>query len=103
MAITNGYLSLEDFKAEAFHEPQDTTSDVAIERIINAVSRKIDEWCFTRFYTTTADETYYYTAAESGKLYTDDILSLTTLATDEDGDRTYEVTWASTDYDLNPV
>ena len=32
----------------------------------------------------------------------DDLLSVTTLKTDEDGDRTYEITWATTDYDLMP-
>lgn len=31
------------------------------------------------------------------------LLSLTTLTSDEDGDGTYEVTWASTDYRLDPT
>jgi hypothetical protein len=32
----------------------------------------------------------------------DDLLSLTTLKTDEDGDRTFERTWTSDDYELWP-
>jgi hypothetical protein len=32
----------------------------------------------------------------------EDLLTVTTLKTDADGDRTYESTWAATDYDLEP-
>ena len=32
----------------------------------------------------------------------EDLLTVTTLKTDADGDRTYESTWATTDYDLEP-
>ncbi len=32
----------------------------------------------------------------------DDLLSVTTLATDDDGGRTWATTWASTDYELVP-
>jgi hypothetical protein len=32
----------------------------------------------------------------------DDLLSITTLKTDEDADRVYEITWSASDYDLEP-
>ena len=102
MAITNGYTTLEDFKAKYLPDAQDTDDDFYIEMIITMVSREIDRYCDRHFYRNTVDETHYYTAREPNILYTEDIASITTLKTDEDGDRTYEVTWATTDYDLLP-
>jgi hypothetical protein len=74
-----------------------------LDSVITAVSRLIDQYCGRRFYTTSSDETRYYTAVDAGLfLCPDDIVSLTMLATDGDGDRVYEDTWAATDYDLEP-
>ncbi len=80
-------------------EPVD---DGMLERIVEGVSRSIDEYTGHRFYRPSSDETRYYTAEESTALVIDDVGSLTTLATDSDGDRTYENTWTATDYDLMP-
>ena len=102
MAVTNGYSDLEYFKQRFFPDPQDTTDDDLIEGIITAVSRWMDAFCSRRFYRNSSDEARYYTATEPTVIYTDDIASVTSLKTDDDGDRTYEVTWATTDYDLLP-
>lgn len=81
----------------------DQTDDAILESMINAVSRMIDRECKRRFYTTDSDETRYYTAKDARQLWPeDDILSVTTLKTDPDGDRVYEETWETTDYDLWP-
>lgn len=82
----------------------DTSNDTDLGNIITAVSAWINNYCGRRFYSTAADETKYYTADLPDVLFCgDDILSVTTLATDDDGDRTYETTWATTDYDLLPL
>ncbi len=82
----------------------DLTDDATLEAAIEAVSRWIDEHCGWRFYTTASDETRYYTAERARKLeIPEGLLTLTTLACDQDGDRTYEETWAATDYDLTPA
>ena len=44
-----------------------------------------------------------YTALDPKSLTVNDLVSLTTLKTDEDGDGTYEITWATTDYVLEPL
>lgn len=75
---------------------------MVIESLVEAASRYIDRVTWRRFYTTTNDETRTFTAKSGEVVYTDDIISITTLKTDEDGDRTYETTWATTDYDLLP-
>ncbi len=101
MAITNGYTTLATLKARL--GIADIADDATLEAVITAVSRWIDRYCGRRFYTTASDEIRYYTAAQSDQLLTDDIVSVTGLVTDEDGDRVYETTWAATDYDLEPA
>jgi hypothetical protein len=100
MALVNGYVSLPELKGQL--GVVDANSDAALERVIGTVSRWIDKWCGRRFWVNAADEARYYTARFSHTVYTDDIVSVTTLGTDDDGDRAYENTWASTDYDLRP-
>jgi hypothetical protein len=99
MGILSGYTSLEVLKARL--GISDGTDDAALEAVITAVSRAIDDYCGRRFYA--ASETRYFTARHGDRLMVDDLLSVTSLATDDDGDRTYETVWAATDYDLEPA
>lgn len=104
MAITNGYTSLNVYKQRFYDEGMgDTKDDAAIEAVITAVSRSIDNICWQRFFTTAANETRYFTADFAGWLRLPErIISVNTLKTDNDNDRTYESTWTVTDYDLMP-
>ncbi len=103
MAATNPYCSLTELRARLQFSSTDTADDTILESIMTAVSRMIDNYTGRRFYRNSEDETRYYTAEFGDVLYCpDDIGSLTSLKTDEDGDRTYETTWADTDYDLEP-
>jgi len=109
MTITNGYATLAEYKTYVVARGQassistDASDDAMIEDIIEAVSRYIDRETGRHFYS--ASETRYYTSIESDTLYIDDLSTATgfLLYTDDDGDRTYENTWASTDYDLLPL
>jgi hypothetical protein len=104
MAITNGYITLAELKRRMDLSIGSTANDADMEATITAVSRLIDQQTHRRFYTTDSDETRYYTADERNYLMPgDDIISITALYTDNDGNRTYEYTWAATDYDLCPV
>ncbi len=102
MAITNGYVTLKEVKK--FLELDDFEDDAELEVNIETISRAIDSITWRRFYATT--ETRYYTPARHDTLSVDDLLDITgvsgSLKTDGDGDRTYENTWAITDYDLMP-
>ncbi len=101
MTITNGYTDLATLKNDL--KITDSNDDATLESKIEDASRWIDNECKRRFYTTAVDETRYYTARNSDYLLPDDdIISISTLQTDEDGDRVYERTWAATDYDLEP-
>lgn len=101
MAIVFGYATLAEVKASKRIASTNAGDDEFIEQLVEAASRYIDNVTGRRFYTTTADETRTFTA-DGGVVYPGDLLSITTLKTDDDGDRTYEVTWATTDYDLLP-
>lgn len=103
--MANSYATLEEFKAHYFPAGvTDAVDDMVIETILESTSRWIDLECNRRFYTTSADEARYYTAKSSGKLIPpEDILSVTTILTDEDGDGVYETTWLATDFRLCPV
>jgi len=78
----------------------DLDDDALLEVIVEDVSRWIDDVTGRRFYS--ASETRYYTATQTANVFVDDLLSVTTLKTDSDGDRTYETTWTTSDYDLLP-
>jgi hypothetical protein len=78
----------------------DQADDAQLESVIEAISRWLDDYTGRRFYA--ASETRYYTAEWTDLLMIDDLLSVTSLLTDDDGDRVYETTWQTTDYDLEP-
>lgn len=82
-------------------DQSDLIDDSAIESVIEAVSRWIDEHTGRKFYS--SDETRVYTAEHYDYLSIDDLLSVTTLKTDTTGDGTYDTTWTTDDYYLDPA
>jgi len=103
IAIVNGYATLLEFTNRFFPAgANDHLDDAVIEGVIEAVSRQIDGLFSRKFWKNGTAEARYYTAEFGDLLYTDDIVSIATLKADEDGDRVYERTWATTDYDLEP-
>ena len=84
-----------------------TGDDAQYRRVLEAVAGQLDAFMRRTFRTYLA--TYYFTPESSRRVLLDaeelglGLLSVTTLKTDEDGDRTYETTWATTDYDLLPL
>lgn len=98
MGIVNGYTDLIKLKSRL--GITDETEDDVLEAIVESVSRAIDGETDRQFYAAT--QTRYYTALSSACLLVDDLLSVTTLKTDDDGDGVHETTWAATDYLLAP-
>lgn len=80
----------------------DTTDDTTLGLVLTGVCRAIDGHCGQSFYRDAVASTRYYTATDKSVVFTDPIVSVTTLATDSAADRTYTTTWAATDYDLMP-
>jgi uncharacterized phage protein (predicted DNA packaging) len=101
MAISNGYCTLDEVKSAL--RITDNTDDELLENAIEGASRRIDGYCGRRFYQQNATLSLY--AIDSYTLPTqDDLYSVTTLKTDDDGDGTYETTWTTgVDYQLEPL
>lgn len=99
MAITNGYATLAQVKAAL--RITDSVDDELLEMATEAASRQIDSHCERVFYSTSG--TRYFTPQDSYLCQTDDIVTLTSLHTDSLGDGTFDITWASTDYQLEPL
>jgi hypothetical protein len=102
MTISNGYATLAETRTFMRIDSTDAADDTVIESLIENASRLFDGETGRRFYTTASDETRTYTAEFSDVVFTDEIISITTLKTDDDEDRVYENTWAVTDYDMLP-
>jgi hypothetical protein len=94
------YCSLQELKQSL--AITDATSDVDLERALDAASRAVEGFTGREFFLRTATTRLYY--PEDGyRVLTPDLVAVTTLKVDEDGDRTYAQTIASTDYELWPL
>ncbi len=83
----------------------DANSDAALAEDITGASRWIESECGRRFDVTGTAEApvaRYYTASSGDRVLVDDLLSVVTLKTDDDGDGVYETTWTASDYVLGP-
>jgi hypothetical protein len=95
------YATLSEFKAAV--GITDTVDDSALQAVLDATDTLIDLHCDRKTGFGTASETRYYTAEDYEYVLTDDLVSVTTLQTDDDANGTYETTWTSgTDYVLAP-
>ena len=98
MTITNGYATLAELRAKLSFGATNTASDTQLEKLIETSSRALENVCGRRFYGVA--ETRYYTADDGHEIQVDDLTGTPTIKTDDDGDGTYETTWAGTDYNL---
>ena len=106
MAITNGYITLEELKASISLEGIDVSHDSEMEQAITAVSRNIDDLTGRFFYadgTTGTPVVRYYTANHAYRLFIDDFTEISTIKLDQTGDRTYGTTLSTTDYCVEPI
>lgn len=104
MAVTNGYATVAELRTH-FGDSGSALSLELLERAINATSRAIDRHCGRRFWQDASTQAKVYRPRDADIAWVDDISTTTGLviATDTTGDGTYETTWASTDYQLEPL
>lgn len=99
MALTNAYATLNELKAAT--RIADNVDDSLLEMAIESASRAIDSYTNRNFYSS-GTATRYYAPQNSYICETDDIISLSSLTT-LDADDNYTVTWATKDYQLEPL
>lgn len=101
MAITNGYASLNETKSAL--RITDSVDDSLLEMAIESASRLIDGYAGRQFFSS-GTATRYYTADDDFVCEIDDISSSNiTLVTAMDADAVFDTTWATTDYQLEPL
>ncbi len=104
MAITNGYAALNDVKAALRMGTADTADDALLELAIESASRMIDDDCGRVFYASGTGVTRYFHPDRDDFCRTDDLISISAVATDADGDGVYETTsWTAADYRTHPA
>ena len=79
----------------------DKIDDGILERAITSASRTIDRYCARNFYKVTA--TRLYSPRDSYICDIDDLVSLTSLKTTDDDTQTFDLTWGTADYQLEPL
>jgi hypothetical protein len=100
--IVNGYATLADVKAAA--RITDTIDDALLELSIESASREIDSYTERVFYSTGGTPVArVYIPQDIYLVETDDIISVTTLKSDSTGNGTFDVTWAVSDFQLEPL
>lgn len=96
----NTYATLDDLKDRL--GISSTTDDSVMLDILEEISRSVDDFCGRQFYAETA--TRYFDGTDALSLVVDDLLSVTTLAVDNDGDLDWtDESWTEdTDFILVP-
>jgi len=104
-AIVNGYTTLALVKASL--SISDTTDDDRINDAITASSRMVDEYCHRQFWTTGTASARIFAATEWEVCCVDDIAdtagTAVTVKTSSAYNTTFDITWASTDFQLEPL
>jgi hypothetical protein len=100
MAISNGYCTLAQVKSSL--RITDTVDDALLELAVEAASREIDQATERTFYNM-GTATRFFVARDAYFTQIDDLISLTTLKTDPDGNSGFTVTWSATDVQLEPL
>lgn len=93
------YASLSDLKTWLGRD--DTDDDAILDGVLAAASRAVDKACDRFFYQLPA-LTRTFTADGADYLSIPDLVSVSSIATDVDGDRVYETAWTAGSYDLTP-
>ena len=101
MAITNGYCTLNELKASLRIPVSDTIDDDLLELAVEAASRDIDQASERIFYS--LSDTRIFIPRDSSNTAIDDLVSVTSIKTSTSADGAFDVTWASSDYQLMPL
>jgi hypothetical protein len=105
VAITNGYSTLNELKAFVAITLTDDDFDADLERTVESASRMIDNYCGRVFFDSGSATAKTFQAEEAHRVYVPDFSTVTGLVvkTDTSDDGTFDTTWTSDDYQVEPV
>jgi hypothetical protein len=101
MAITNGYCSLAQMKSALRIPSADVIDDSILELAVEAASRMIDAECDRNFFSVSA--TRDYVPNDRITVDTDDLTVITSVKLDDQGDGTFLITLATSDFQTEPL
>lgn len=82
---------------------EDTDNDVDLERALETACRFIDRYCGRVFSLDAVDTTHTYTVRDKDVLPVVDLVTVTSITVDRDGDRTFSTALTTGDYQLWPL
>lgn len=99
------YATLAELKTFVGIPTADTADDAALQVALDSSSAQVDAYCDRVFTADTSVTTRDYMVTDTGRLEVDPISTLTglVLSSDDNGDGTFETTWAATDYRVEPI
>ena len=102
---TNGYCTVNELKSALRISVGDTVDDALLDNCIGAASRLIDGYCNRQFWAYSSATVRVYQANTEYVCDIDDIYSTSgfILKTSTFADGNFDVTWATTDYQLEPL
>lgn len=92
LGMTRWYCAKEELKSRLQIDPDDNSDDYEIQLTMQTVTDWITQYCGRHFYRVTESRTYE--PASVWTLHIDDIVEVTSVDLDYDGDGVYEVHWA---------
>lgn len=96
----NSYVSVDLLKSSGVLNVTGTGDDTRLRLLAESQSRLIDRLANRHFYALTATRTF--DVVDTRAVLLPDLAAITSLSTDDNIDRTFETTWATTDYRLRP-
>lgn len=104
VAIVNGYCTEQEVRDQFGDDGSKLTQEI-IGRAVNATSRSIDRFCGRRFWQDASAVARVYKPRGPYTVYVHDISTTSGLivATDTTEDGTYDTTWDSADYQVEPL
>jgi hypothetical protein len=99
------YATLVELKTFVGIPTADTADDTALQLALDASTTQVEGFTDRVFTADSVATTRDYMVTDTGRLDVDPISTLTGLivATDDNGDGTYETTWAASDYRAEPI
>jgi len=96
----NAYVSVDLLKSSSVLNVTGSGDDTRLRLLAESQSRVVDRLVNRQFYALTATRTF--DVANIERVLLPDLAAITSLKTDDNIDRTFETTWATTDYRLRP-
>jgi hypothetical protein len=103
VTLVNAYATLNQLKTAIRMGTADTADDTILEMAIESASRLIDDDCDRVFYSSGTAVTRSFVANDGYVVDIDDNITVASVATDDDGSRTFSTTWGTADFQEEPL